>query len=75
MPHKLRIGRKQSAPAVFQPVCIQCTGKMEFVLRKPYQSRRNKFERHTFRCEKCGNEQTYTMGTSDRRLMEIWGNK
>jgi len=48
---------------------------MELVSRTPCQARRHKYERHTFACHQCGNKQTYTMGTSEARLMEIWGNK
>jgi len=68
-------GRKRHSPSLFQPACIQCTTKMELASRTPCNALRRSYERHTFACDKCGNKQTYTMGTSKARLMEIWGNK
>jgi hypothetical protein len=68
-------GRKSHPPALFQPLCVQCASKMELASRTPCQALRRRYERHTFACDKCGNKQTYTMGTSDARLTEIWGNK
>ena len=72
---KPRAGRKPHPPALFQPICIECTTRMELASRTPCQARRHKYERHTFRCDNCGNKQTYTMGTSEARLVEIWGDK
>jgi hypothetical protein len=67
--------RKSHPPALFQPLCVQCAGKMDLASRTPCQALRRRFERHTFACDKCGNKQTYTMGTSEARLSEIWGTR
>jgi hypothetical protein len=71
---KLTLGRRPHRPSPFQPICIQCATKMELALRTPCRARRHSYERHTFACDRCGNKQTYTMGTSRARLTEIWGN-
>jgi len=70
---KLTLGRRPHPPSLFQPVCIQCATKMELATRTPCRARRHRYERHTFSCERCGNKQTYTMGSSQARLSEIWG--